>query len=183
MPGAGMMGPNMMGGGMMGGGMMGGGMMGGGMTGGGMMGPGMMGGGCHDMMGRGMMGPEMMGGGMMGPGMAGPSIGGGAGPLSALDLSEDQQKRINAIHDEVRKKHWSLMGEILDERAKLRDLYNADKRDPTAIGAEYQRIFDLRRQMIEAGISAHNRVEEVLTAEQRQKVRDLMRRGYGMMGG
>lgn len=184
----GMRGPRGAGGAIPGSNMMGPDMMGGGMMGSGTMGPGMMGGDCHGMMGPGMMGggtmgPGMMGGGMMGPGMMGRSMGGGADPLSALDLSEDQQRRVNAIHDEVRKKHWALMGEILDERAKLRDLYSADKRDPTTIGAEYQRIFDLRRQMIEAGISAQNRVEEVLSPEQRQKARDLMRRRYGMMGG
>ncbi len=158
------------------------GRMGPGMTGPGTMGPGMMGPGT---MGHGMMGPGMMGGGMMGGGMMGPHMAGPDGLLSALDLSDDQQRRIDAIHDGVRKQHWELMGRIMDERAKLRDLYRTDKRDPSAIGAEYQRIFDLRRQMIETGIAAHNRLEEVLTAEQRQRVRDAMRRGYGagMMGG
>ncbi|MFZ5510033.1 MAG: Spy/CpxP family protein refolding chaperone [Pseudomonadota bacterium] len=164
------------------GGMMGGqGMMG--MMG--MMGPGMM---EHMMehMHGGMMGGGM-GGGMMGQGM----MGQGMGPmmmdgLPGIDLSDEQRKRINAIHDGVRKQRWELTGRLMDEQAKLRDLYGAEKRDPAAIGAQYQRIFDLRRQQIEASIAAHNQVEEVLTPEQRKALSDMMRRGYmggGMMGG
>lgn len=155
--------------------------MAGGMMGPGMMGPGMMGPG---MMGLGMMGQGMMGHGMMGHGMMGQGMMEGMGMLAGVDLSDEQRKRLYAIHDGARKQHWDLMGRIMDERTKLRDLYMADKHDPAAIGAEYQRIFDLRRQMIEASVTAHNQAEEVLTPEQRQALRDRLRRGdgCGMMG-
>jgi len=61
----------------------------------------------------------------------------------------------------------------MDEQAKLRDLYEADKRDPAAIGAAYQRIFDLQRQMIESTVASHNKIEGLLTPEQRKTAREF----------
>lgn len=162
-PGGGMgMGPGMMGGGMMGGGMMGGA---------GMMGPGMMGGG-------------MMGGtGMMGPGM----MGGGFGPLGALGLSADQQRKINSVQDDLRKQHWNLLGQIQDQQAALRNLYAADKVDSKKIGEAYGKIGDLQRQMAESHAQALNQVRAALTPEQRQQLSQMQRgfRGpaYGAPGG
>ncbi len=148
---------------------------------------------AHGMMemGSGMMGmsgyddgcPWMMGGDMMamGPdmGMMGRHRGmmGGYGPGAALNLSDQQQKKVMQIQGEVRKKHWELMGKMNDEYAKLRQLYYSGQRDAAAIGKQQQRIFDLRRQMMESSIDVQNRMEAVLTPEQREK-----RRGYGWGG-
>lgn len=156
----------------------------------GMMGQGMMGGygmrhGMGMGMGMGMMGPGMgmMGPGMgmmnMGPGMMGQGMG-MMGAFYALDLSDDQQKKLTQIQDSLRKQHWEQMGKIQDEYAKLRDLYAADARDPSAIGAQAQRIFDLRRQMIESSVDAGNRMEAVLTAEQKAQLRKGMHDGCPM---
>lgn len=127
-------------------------------------GMGMMGGGMG--YGMGMMGG---GGGMMG-GM-GHSF--GMSGMGALKLSSEQRGKVNALNDELRKKHWAGMGVIMDESTKLRDLYAADKRDPAAIGQVYQRIFDQKRQMIEASIDTQNRIDDILTPEQRQQLKDM----------
>lgn len=157
----GSMGPGMMGGGYGPGMMMGGG-QGQGMMGGygqGQMGPGMMGGGYgHGMMGQGMMGQGMMG---------------WQQGLPGVSLDDKQRKAYNAINDDLRRKRWELMGRTMDEQAKLRDLYEADKRDPAAIGAAYQRIFDLQRQMIESTVASHNKIEGLLTPEQRKTAREF----------
>jgi len=126
-----------------------------------------------DMMGggMGMMGGSGMGGGMGmmgGQGMCG-SMGmmhGGMGPLQMLNLTAEQRTKINAIHDGLRKEHWALMGKIMDERAKLRDLFEAEKPDTKKIGPVFDTIFGLRKQMMLASIDAKNRVQEVLTKEQ-----------------
>lgn len=131
------------------------------------MGQGMMG------MGQGMTGPGMG----MGPGMMGPGMMGGYGPGATLNLSGPQQKQITQIQDELRKKHWDLMGKMNTEQAKLRDLYYAAPRDPKAIGQQQQRLYDLRRQMVESSVEAQNRMEAVLTPEQKEQ-----RRGYGQGG-
>ena len=160
----GVAGPGMMGPGMMGPGMMGPGMMGPGMMGPGMMGPGMMGPG---MMGSGMMGPGMMGPGMMGPGMTGR---GGYGPLGALNLNADQQKAIGSILDEQRKATLDYQSKLVDQEAKLRDLYGKDTLDANAIASVYEQISKLQIQRLRARIEARNRIFRLLTVEQRNKL-------------
>ncbi|QKO22599.1 Spy/CpxP family protein refolding chaperone [Rhodoferax sp. BAB1] len=124
-------------------------------------------------------GPGMMGGGMMG---GGSMMGGmGLGPLQALDLNEQQQTRINQIRDETRRKNWDTMGKLMDEQARLRDLLAAEKRDPAAIGKQSMKLADLRRQLLEASIESHNRIEALLSKEQRDQLRSY-RRGWMMDG-
>lgn len=163
-----------------------GGMMGG--QTGGMMGGHMGGMKCDHMGGMkcdhkgGMMGGHM--GGMMGGMMGGHGAGMMGAPhmhmIMSLDLNDDQRSKINKLSDELRHNHWATKGLIMDESAKLRDLYAADKRDPSAIGKEYQKIFDLQRQMIEATITTQNRVEELLTPEQRTQLKNLHHKGAPM---
>jgi Spy/CpxP family protein refolding chaperone len=168
------MGPGMMGPGGMGmmGGMGPGGM---GMMGG--MGPGGMG----MMGGMGSGGMGMMGGmgsGMMGMGPAGMGMM-GMGPMGMLDLSDEQQSKVGEIMDATRKQQWDLMGRMMDEQSRLRDLYAQDKPDPKQVGAVYAKIFDLKRQMIENGVAAHNSMYDSLTSEQRD---ELKNRHRGMPG-
>ncbi len=147
------MGPGMMGGYGMGPGMMGGYGMGPGMMGGYGMGPGMMGGYG--------MGPGMMGG--YGPGW------GCHGARDVPDLTAEQRAKIGKIHDETRRKNWELMGRLMDEQAKLRDLYDAPKQDSAAINDAYKKISELQRRIYESSADAHKRMEAVLTKEQQEK--------------
>jgi Spy/CpxP family protein refolding chaperone len=137
------------------------------------MGPGMMGGygpGGQGGYGPGYgMGPGMMGGGMMGPGI----MGGGMGrALWSLNLNDSQRKEILKVQDELRKKNWELAGKAQDEMAKLRDAYwGSDKRDRAAISAAYKRLGELRQQRIENSLDAADRIEKVLTPEQREQLK------------
>ena len=130
-------------------------------------GPGMMGGGYgYGMMGGGYgPGPGMMGGGGWG------MMGFGGGWVDALGLSDDQKTKINRIQDETRREHWALMGSMMDQQAKLRDLYEAPKRDSAAIDETYKSISDLRQKMYDSSVSARKRMEAVLTSQQLQKLR------------
>ena len=118
----------------------------------------------------------MMGGQMGGMGGHGEGMKRGAARMHmvmSLDLSDEQRSRINKLSDELIHDNWATKGLIMDGSAKLRDLYAADKRDPAAIGKEYQKIFDLQRQMIEATITAQNRIEELLTPDQRAQLKKM----------
>lgn len=135
-----------------------------GMMGGHGMGPGMMGGYG--------MGPGMMGGHGMGPGMMmGPFWG------SGLDLTDEQQARVNRIQDDTRKLHWNLMGEMMDKQARLRDLNQAPKRDSAAIDAVNKDIGTLQQKMYDSSVEAQKRMEAVLTKSQQEKLRTYWRRG------
>lgn len=150
-------------------------------------GPGMMGGYGG---GPGPYGPGMMGGygggsgwgmgsmmGMMG--LGGPGLL-GMGPYYALDLSEQQRTKMSQIQSELRKKNWDVVGKLVDEQARLRELFAADKRDPAAIGKQSMKIAELRRQLLEASVDAHNRMEALLSKEQKEQWR---RFGRGWMMG
>jgi Spy/CpxP family protein refolding chaperone len=102
--------------------------------------------------------------------------------LGALALSKEQQAKINKFSDELKHNNWATLGLINDETAKLRDLYEADKRDPAAIGKEYQKVFDLKRQMIETYLDTQNRIEEILTPEQLAKLKDARHQMHSMHG-
>jgi len=144
------------------------------------MGLGRMGGGHH-------MGPEMMGGYPMGPGMMGgyrgdvmgPGMmmgGYGIGIIRRLDLSDDQRRRLAPIEDELRRKNWDLMGKVQDEMAKLRDAsWSPDKRDRNAILAANKRMSELRQQMLENSLDAQDKAEVLLTAPQKEQLRQLRR--------
>jgi Spy/CpxP family protein refolding chaperone len=143
------------------------------------MGPGMMyGPGMMGMMGGYGMGPAMMGGGYgMGPG----TMRGWA--MAYLDLTDDQQSKIEKLGDELRHKQWDLVGKMMDEQAKLRDLYGAPKFDRNAIAAAYKRIGELRQQAIEARLDMLGKVEGILTQEQRDKLRQEWGNGHWWMMG
>jgi Spy/CpxP family protein refolding chaperone len=112
------------------------------------------------MMGGGY-GPGMMGGGMM-----------GTGALWHLDLTDAQRQQVLKIQDELRRKNWDLLGKQQDEQAKLRDAYLASgKRDRAAIVAAYKRIGELRVQRIENSLEAIEKIEGVLTQQQRDQLK------------
>jgi Spy/CpxP family protein refolding chaperone len=166
------------------------------MWGGGGYGPGMMGGYGGYGMGPGTMGGygggyygmgpgTMWGGGGYGPGMMG-GYGGygmgpgtmGFGPLGSLDLSDEQRAKINKIMDAEQKQRWAIMGQMMEEQNKMRDLYSVDEPDPKKVGAAYGQIAKLRQQMIEADVQSSNQVRQVLTKEQREQLRQW-RGGWG----
>ena len=143
------------------------------------MGPGMMGGGNGAYgMGPGMMGDDGAYG--MGPGMM--TNGYGMGPIRRLDLTDAQRAKINSFADGLRRQHWAIMGKILDDEAKLRDLTSTAEPDSKAVGAQYADISKLRQEMLEAHVNAMNQARAVLTKDQRDQLDRWRRAGWGMGG-
>ena len=128
--------------------------------------------------GGGGYGPGMMGGEGGGYGM-GPGMMGG-GNYAALNLNADQKAKITPIQRDARRKMWALMGRMMESQYALQDLYDADKQDAAAINKQYKEIEDARKQMVEISVDVHNRVNEILTPEQREQSRQGGR-GYGPM--
>ena len=140
-------------------------------------GPGMMGG-----YGRWGMGPGVMGGyGGWGMGL-GMLRGYGMGPLWNLDLSGDQRAKIEKIADDLRRKHWAIMGQVMEEESKLRDLYATEQPDPKKVGEAYARIAKLRQEMLEAHVKANNDAEALLTKDQRAQLARWQRGGWSNSG-
>jgi Spy/CpxP family protein refolding chaperone len=132
------------------------------------MGPGMMGGGYGPGYG---MGPGTMGGGGYGPGQGmGPGMmgGGGYGPgLAALNLTDDQRKRIDAIQEEVWRKQGELMGAM---HAQSYRMYDFGKADDAAERKAFDSMAAAHKQMFETRLDARKRIDAVLTPEQRKQL-------------
>ena len=94
--------------------------------------------------------------------------------MGITDLTEDQQKSINGIHDSMRKNHWELMGSAMDEQVNLRDAMAVDRPDPKSVGEIYGRLFDLKRKMIESRLETHNSVLDILSDEQKAQMKKNM---------
>ena len=98
-------------------------------------------------------------------------------------MSDEQEQQIDDIQHKLRKEHWALMGQMIDVEAELRKAHAADRPDPKAIGAVYGKMFDIKRQMIEAVLEARNNAKDVLTEEQLEKMRKMKHKHRGMMQG
>jgi len=132
-------------------------------------GPGARGGWGYGGMGPGMMGgPGTMGGYGRGSGMGPGMMGGGA--VLALDLTDAQRKQVLAIQDETRKKNWGVMGAMHDEMYTLRDALSTGERDRAKITAANKRVAELRQQMLDNRLDAADRIEKVLTPQQRESL-------------
>jgi Spy/CpxP family protein refolding chaperone len=128
------------------------------------MGPGMMGGyGAGYGMGPGMMGGYGAGNGM-GPGMM------GYGSRADLNLTAEQRGKVAKIENDVRRKHWELMGKIQDEQAQMNERDHSDQSDDAALSKSYRNISELRHQMFDLSLSARRQIDAVLTKEQREKL-------------
>jgi Spy/CpxP family protein refolding chaperone len=124
------------------------------------------------MHGYGGMGPGMMGG--YGPGGM---MAGGIGPYEAgvLNLNDEQQRRLEQIQREGAREHWQLMQEQRAQHQRLLQQYRDGAPDPQALGNAYERMAEAQRRMLEHQAQVHNRMREVLTDEQRERI-DQMRR-------
>ena len=77
-----------------------------------------------------------------------------------------------AIQEDLRKKQWELAGKSQEEMAKLRDAWwTSGKRDRAAILASSRRLSELRQQGLEQSLDAADRLDKVLTEQQREQLR------------
>ena len=129
------------------------------------MGPGMMGGGYGPGYG---MGPGMMGGYGPGQGMGPGMMGGGYGPgYAALNLTDEQRKKIDAIQEEVWGKQGELMGRMHAQSYRMHDF---GKADDAAARKAFDEMAAAHKQMFETRLEARKRIDAVLTPEQRKQL-------------
>ena len=115
------------------------------------------------------MGPGTMGGygagNGMGPGMM------GYGSRADPNLTADQRGKVAKIENDVRRKHWELIGKIQGERAHMNERDHSDQSgDAVALSKSYRNISEPRHQRFDLSLSARRQIDAVLTKEQRQKL-------------
>ena len=115
------------------------------------------------------MGPGMMGSGGYGPGQGmGPGMMGGYGPgYAALNLTDEQRKKIDAIQEEVWSKQGELMGRMHAQSYRMHDF---GKADDAAARKAFDEMATAHKQMFETRLEARKRIDAVLTPEQRKQL-------------
>ncbi len=151
-------------------------MMGGGYGGGYGMSQGMMDGGYGGY----GMGPGMMGGGYGGYGMGPGMMGGGYGGYrlaAILNLTDAQQKKIQAIEDAHAKKQWDLMTTLHHEMLSAERNSDSNDVNVDAIMKGAKSIADTRLEMLRNRLETGKEIRAVLTQEQQHKLQQM--RGWG----
>lgn len=150
----------------------------------GQMGPGYMGSGHmgYGRMGSGYMGSGHMGYGRMGTGHMGMGMGMGMMGINymhMLDLSDSQRKSMRSIQKSTRTQQFALHDKLTEYADELYSLYKKEKPNAKKIGGVYKKIFDIKRQKIELGITTKNKAYDVLTEEQKEKLKEWKSSGMG----
>lgn len=126
------------------------------------------------------MGPGMMGGYGMGPGMMGGQgsgygmghgMMGGYASRADLNLTAEQRSKVAKIQNDVRRKHWDLMGKMQDEQAHMNEQYDSGQRDDAPLSKSHRDMAELRQQMFDLSLTARRQIDAVLTQEQRDKLK------------
>ncbi len=97
--------------------------------------------------------------------------------IRRLALQADQRAKITEIQDELRRENWRRLGDILEQRARLRDLAYAEPEDTAQLRSIHERIASLRQEMAQARLDARERQLALLTDAQQEQLRQL--RGGG----
>jgi Spy/CpxP family protein refolding chaperone len=129
--------------------------------------------------------PEGPGDGRPGMRAMGPRHGGfdgGMGGLAReLNLSAEQRERIAAIRDRVVRRRIHAMADVRIAELDMRRLLRDERPDQRAMDAQIDRIASMRAQIAKARVAAMFEMRAALTADQRDKLREL--REMGPMGG
>jgi Spy/CpxP family protein refolding chaperone len=121
-----------------------------------------------------------------GPGRGGPGRGGpgwfGGPMLAALDLTDDQRTKVQAIHRSGREAGGPISGELVVAQRALQRATFAESRDDAEITKLTSTIANLDKQLLDLRVKTDIEVAAVLTPEQREKVRTAEGRGRGRAG-
>ena len=121
--------------------------------------------------GMGMMGPGM---GMMGPGMGmmGPDMH-MHGLLDYLQLTDEQREEVRAIQREVRREHMEAMLDVMDLREDMWAAFREQRPDPENMRQMHEAMSEKKGDMLVSFIEMRNSIHDLLTDEQRERVREF----------
>jgi Spy/CpxP family protein refolding chaperone len=117
-------------------------------------------------------------GGGMGPGPRGGMLGPGAGMLGPriqqeLGLTEGQVTQLRALAQQQRQATAPLREQMRAQQAELRQLMQTEVPDRAAIEVKLREIAELRTQLTLSTIEARSAFQQVLTPDQREKLKAL----------
>ena len=90
-----------------------------------------------------------------------------------LGLTSSQRKAMRDIQKKNRTERFELKDKINDYSDQLYSLYDQEKPNAKKIGEIYQKIFNIKRQIIELHINIKNQKYDKLTKDQQEKLKEL----------
>ena len=140
-------------------------------------------------------GPGMMRGYGYGPGMMqgyGPGMRGyGYGPgmmwggwhgwraWGGLDLTPDQQQKIEQLQQAQDEKLQALYAQLYQEMGQLHGLMATEQPDAAAVGKAFDQVSATRKKLMLAHVKLRNQIDHVLTPKQRKILKDHYQRWQG----
>jgi Spy/CpxP family protein refolding chaperone len=101
----------------------------------------------------------------------------------ALGLQKEQVEKLRSVRLAARKDAIRTRSEIRIKRLELRELMQAGTVDRKAIDQKVTELLDLHGKAVRARVEARLQAREILTPEQREKLRDLGPRNRGRRRG
>lgn len=98
-----------------------------------------------------------------------------------LDLTDDQSTQIEAIHEKYSQANQQSRQELQQAKEEMRSLLTSNA-NPNQLRQQHQAMQDLRQQLGNSRFESMLEVREILTAEQRQKMADMMAQHRGRRG-
>ncbi len=114
--------------------------------------------------GMGMMGPGM---GMMGPDMH------MHGLLDYLELTDEQREEVRSIQRKVRREHMEAMLDVMDLREDMWAAFREQRPDPENMRQMHEAMSEKKGDMLVSFIEMRNSIYDLLTDEQRERVREF----------
>ena len=106
-------------------------------------------------------------------------------PMEALELSTEQRTKLESLNLERSKKMAQLRADLKVARLDLRAAMRQDNPDPAEVKARVAAVNKARSLILESKVNHRLKVNNVLTPEQRNKLREVRRdrskRGCGKM--
>ena len=112
----------------------------------------------------------------------GPGMGGRMGPMDELNLTDQQKKQVEQIHDEAMRQGIDRRAEIAKARVDLRQLVRADKPDQSAIEKKMKEIGTLRSAAQSHRLNTWFSVNKLLNTEQQKVWKKTLERRMEMSG-
>ena len=131
-------------------------------------------------------GPGMWGHGY-GPGMRGYGYGPGMmwggwhgwQAWGALDLTPDQQQKIEQLQQAQDEKLQALYAQLYQEMGQLHGLMATEQPDPEAVGKAFDQVSATRKKLMLAHLKLRSGIDQVLTSKQRKILKDRYQRWQG----
>jgi Spy/CpxP family protein refolding chaperone len=111
-----------------------------------------------------------------------------AAVMQKLDLSPSQRARMREMHERQARRDIEARADLQTAQLDLRQMLRSDRPNRGEVDAQIDKVARLRADRQKEHIATMMEAREILTPEQREKLRDLragmgMRDGGGMRGG